>query len=117
MRISDWSSDVCSSDLFRAGVGAVSEHLLLKWGTLKGWNLGDNAAAREAAVRYEAGGMSMSAMAQHDTPEQKQALCDLIDAINGPITTDWSGETKTKNAAKKYVPEYEARAPIARKNV
>src|SRR3546814_20819001 len=112
MRISDWSSDVCSSDLFRAGVGAVSEHLLLKWGTLKGWNLGDNAAAREAAVRYEAGGMSMSAMAQHDTPEQKQALCDLTDAINGPITNDWSGETTTKDDDKTNIIEYNTRDPI-----
>src|SRR3546814_18865914 len=92
-----WLGLLRAEEGFRAGVGAVSEHLLLKWGTLKGWNLGDNAAAREAAVRYEAGGMSMSAMAQHDTPEQKQALCDLIDAINGPITNDWSGETMTKD--------------------
>lgn len=85
----------------------MAEHILLKWGTIKGWNLGDNEAAIEAAKRYEAGGMSMSAMAQRDTPEQKQALCDMIDAINGPITNDWSGEAMTKDEAKKYVLEYD----------
>jgi len=84
----------------------VSEHLTLKWGALKGWDLGDNQEARAAAERYAAGGMSMSAMAQHDTPDQKEALCDLIDAINGPITNDWSGETLTKDEAKAYVREY-----------
>lgn len=85
----------------------ADEYLLLKWGTLKGWNLGENEAARAAAQRYdEAGPVLMSAMAQHDTPEQKQALCDIIDAINGPITNDWSGEEMTKDEAKKYVLEY-----------
>lgn len=83
------------------------EYLLLKWGTMKGWNLGENEAARAAAKRYnEAGSVSMSAMAQHDTPEQKQALCDIIDAINGPIQNDWTGEQMTKDEAKKYVLEY-----------
>jgi hypothetical protein len=86
----------------------VSEHLLLKWGTLKGWDLGDNTEALAAAKRYEAGEMSASAMAQHDTPEQQQALCDLIDAIDGPITNDWSGEKLTKEQAKAYIREYRA---------
>lgn len=84
----------------------MSEYLLMKWGTLKGWDLGDNQEARTAAARYAEAGMSMSAMAQRDTPEQKQALCDLIDAINGPITNDWSGEAMTKDEAKAYVREY-----------
>lgn len=83
------------------------EHLLLKWGTLKGWNLGDNKAARAAAKRYdESGPISAGCMSQHDTPEQKQALCDLIDAINGPIQNDWSGDMMTKDEAKAYVMDY-----------
>lgn len=81
------------------------EYLLLKWGTLKGWNI-QSEAALAAAKRYAEGGVSMSAMAQQDTPEQKQALCDLIDAIDGPITNDWSGETMSKDEAKAYVLEY-----------
>jgi hypothetical protein len=84
----------------------MSEHLLLKWGTLKGWDLGDNEAAKAAAKRYAAAPVSISAMAQHDTPEQTRALCDLIDAINGPITNDWSGESMAKDQAKAYVLEY-----------
>jgi hypothetical protein len=84
------------------------QYLLLKWGTLKGWNLGDNEAALAAAKRYAEGGMSMSAMAQHDTDAQKDALCDLIDAIDGEITNDWSGERYTKEQAKAYVREYGA---------
>lgn len=84
----------------------MAEYLLLKWGTLKGRNLGENEAALAAAQRYADGGMSMSAMAQRDTDEQRQALCDLIDAIDGPITNDWSGEQMTKDEAKKYVLEY-----------
>ena len=83
------------------------EHLLLKWGTLKGWNLGDNETALAAARRYEAAGpVSLGAMAQRDNDDQKQALCDLIDAIDGPIQNDWSGEFMTKEEAKKYVLEY-----------
>jgi hypothetical protein len=86
------------------------EHLLLKWGTLKGWNIAGNEAATASMQRYiDAGPTSMSAMAQHDNAEQKQALCDLIDAVNGPITNDWSGEDMTKDDAKKYVIEYGTR--------
>lgn len=83
------------------------QYLLLKWGTLKGWNLTGNEAAIAAAKRYsEAGSTSMSAMTQHDNAEQKQAICDMIDAIDGPITNDWSGKSMTKDEAKAYVMEY-----------
>lgn len=83
----------------------MSEYLLLKWGTLKGWNL-ESDKSREAAQKYSDFGMSMSVMSQSDTPEQKQALCDLIDAIDGEIINDWSGERYSKDEAKKYVLEY-----------
>lgn len=82
------------------------QHLLLKWGSLKGWNVGENEAAMAALNRWAEGGVCMSAAMQHDTSDQKRALCDLIDAIDGPITNDWTGETMTKDAAKKYVLEY-----------
>lgn len=84
----------------------TTEHLLLKWGTLKGWSLGENAAAIEAFKRYHADPVSMGAAQQRDTDAQKQALCDLIDAIDGTIENDWTGETMTKDEAKKYVLEY-----------
>jgi hypothetical protein len=83
------------------------EHLLLKWGTLKGWgDLRGNQAAVEAWKRYHAEPVSLGVMSQRDTDAQKQALCDLIDAVNGPIENDWSGEIMTKDEAKKYVMEY-----------
>ncbi|WP_203309797.1 hypothetical protein [Sphingomonas beigongshangi] len=84
------------------------QYLMLKWGTLKGWNLTGNEAAIAAAQRYNGAGLtSMSAMAQHDNAEQKQAICDMIDAIDGPITNDWSGESMTKDEAKAYVMGYD----------
>lgn len=86
----------------------MAEHLLLKWGTLKGWDLGDNERAKAAARKYAAFGMAMGAMQQRDSQEQKQALCDLIDALDGTIMNDWSGEIMTKDEAKKYVLEYGA---------
>ena len=83
----------------------MSEYLLLKWGTLKGWKL-ETDKSRDAAQKYADMGMSLCAMQQHDGPEQKLALCDLIDAIDGKITNDWSGDVMTKDEAKKYVMEY-----------
>jgi len=85
------------------------DELLLKWGTLKGWHL-KSEASRAALQKYTEFGMAMGAMQQRDTPEQKQALCDLIDAIDGTIENDWTGEKMTKDEAKKYVTEYRANA-------
>ena len=84
----------------------MSEHLLLKWGTLKGWDVSENEAAMAALRKYHDAPVSMGGMSQRDTPAQKQAICELIDAIEGPITNDWSGEVMSKDEAKKYVLEY-----------
>lgn len=84
----------------------MTEYLLLKWGTLKAWDVAGNDKAMDALRRYHDAPVSMSAMAQHDTPEQKRAICDLIDSIDGEIVNDWSGEAMTKDEAKKYVMEY-----------
>lgn len=84
----------------------MTEELTLKWGTLKGWKV-ESDASRAAIRKYAEGGISAAGvMLQHDTPEQKAALCDLIDAIDGEIYNDWSGETMTKEQAKAYVMEY-----------
>lgn len=86
----------------------MTERLILKWGTLKGWDhLSEK--SQEPLQRYLDGGLSKGgAMFQEDTAEQKQALCDLIDTVDGEIVSDWTGETLTKDAAKKYVLEYRA---------
>jgi len=84
----------------------MAEELLLKWGTLKGWRL-ESEASKAAMQRYIDGGdVSMGAMQQSDTDAQKQAIYDLIDAVDGPIQNDWSGEMMTKDQAKQYVREY-----------
>ncbi len=87
----------------------MTEYLLLKWGSIKGRNVGpENEKAMEALKRYHDAPVSMSAVMQRDTPEQKQAVLDLIDAIDGEITNDWDGKTYTKDEAKQYVAEYHA---------
>jgi hypothetical protein len=84
----------------------MTDSLLLKWGTLKGWDLESEAAQAAARVYLDTGEHSMSAMLQRDTDEQKEALCALIDAIDGTITNVWSGEDMTKDEAKAYVRKY-----------
>jgi hypothetical protein len=81
------------------------DHLNLKWGTLKEWKFsGDK--ARELLRRYHEIGSSYSAMAQHDTPEQVEIICALIDECPGDIYLDWDGQYVGKDEAKKYVREY-----------
>ena len=89
-------------------MGATEQYLLLKWGTLKGWNVEGNERAFEALRRYHADSVQLSVMSQHDTDAQKQALCDVIDAMpdDATIQSDWSGEMFTKETAKAYVREY-----------
>lgn len=81
------------------------ESLTLKWGTLKGWSV-ESERCMELLRKYHELGASMSVALQHDTPEQKRILCDLIDAIDGEIFNDWEGKTMTKAEAKEYVLEY-----------
>lgn len=83
----------------------ADEYLLLKWGTLKGWSL-KTPESRAIMQSYIDLGMSLGAMQQNDTPEQKALICKLIDIVDGPITNDWSGEDMPKDTAKKYVLEY-----------
>ena len=84
-----------------------TDSLTLKWGTMKAWDL-NSEAARAAAKRYaEAGEVALGAMQQHDTPKQKQALCDLIDALDAEtVYLDWDGKDVSKDEAKRYVMEY-----------
>jgi hypothetical protein len=84
------------------------ESLTLKWGTLKAWNLNPDGPAIEAVKRYhDVGTVEMSAMMQRDTPEQKQAVCDLIDALDADtVYLDWEDKHVSKDEAKAYVMEY-----------
>jgi hypothetical protein len=84
----------------------MTDSLLLKWGTAKGWSLKSEPARAAMRVYLDAGEQSAGAMSQHDTDAQKAALCGVIDAIDGEIENDWSGEKMTKDEAKAYVMEY-----------
>lgn len=84
----------------------ASDKLYLKWGTLKGWDLNSDAARSAGSAYAECGKHSGSAMFQHDTPEQVELLCALIDAIDGEIVNEWSGEKMTAEEVKFYIREY-----------
>ncbi len=78
------------------------EVLTLKWGTLKAWDFGD--WAEPLFKEYSEIGSSMSAMTQHDTPRQKEIICELIDKGNfETVYLDWDGKYVSKEEAKKYV--------------
>ncbi|XHE14034.1 hypothetical protein PCC82_04610 [Agrobacterium deltaense] len=86
----------------------MTEGLTLKWGTVKGWNLNEEGPAFAALKKYyDAGPVSFGVMQQRDTDEQRQALCECIDAVDGEIWNDWEGRAMTKDEAKKYVTEYD----------
>ena len=80
-------------------------YILLKWGTLKGWNLSDPKAL-ELLEKYHEFGVSMSAVLQHDSPEQKAVLRELILQHEGDIQNDWSGEHYTREQALEYIDNY-----------
>lgn len=86
----------------------MTETLYLKWGTVKGWEDLSNAGA-EALQKWEALGVSMSAMMQQKTDAHREALCHAIDVIagnGGVIWNEWNGEEMTADEAKEYVMEY-----------
>ena len=77
-------------------------YLLLKWGTIKGWNISDDAQLdllREI-IEYD-----------HPDADRKEKICKLIDMMakaGHTIRNDWSGEIyKSAKAAKKYIMEYD----------
>ena len=85
---------------------ADHDSLTLKWGTLKAWRL-TSPKGQELLRKYFDIGSSVSAMAQHDTPEQKELICQMIDECGAEqIYLDWDGKYVSKDEAKKYVREY-----------
>jgi hypothetical protein len=82
-----------------------NESLLLKFGTLKGWDLKTD-ASRAALQAWSDLGESMVVMSQDRSDAHKEAICVLIDTIDGEIQNDWTGEMLTKEAAKDYIRSY-----------
>lgn len=82
------------------------DFISLKWGTLKSWDIHSD-AGMALLKRYHEIGCSMSAMAQKDTPEQKEIICQLIDGCSGDtIYLDWDDKDVSKEEAKEYVRNY-----------
>jgi len=53
-------------------------------------------------------GSSFSAVAQKDTPRQKEIICELIDLCDGDtIYLDWDGKDVPKDEEKAYVMDYD----------
>lgn len=81
------------------------DYITLKWGTLKSWNISSE-EGKKLFEKYIELGASMAAMTQHDTPEQKEIICKLIDLVPGDIYLELKGEYLNKDEAKNYVLEY-----------
>lgn len=82
-------------------------YLTLKWGTLKSWDFTTSERGAELLKEYRQIGSSFSAMAQNDTPRQKEIICELIDLCDGDtIYLEWDGKDVSKEEAKKYVLNY-----------
>lgn len=90
----------------------MKDYLLLKWGTLKGWNFENSPESFEALKEYDLIGASLNAADQEDTPRQKELICVMIDKVNGEVQNDWTGEIyENREDAKKYVMDYDLNKP------
>lgn len=82
-------------------------YLSLKWGTLKGWDFTNSERGKELIKEYCEIGSCVSAIAQKDTPRQKEIICELIDLCDDDtIYLDWYNKDVTKQEAKDYVMNY-----------
>lgn len=84
----------------------MKDYLLLKWGTLKGWDFSNNEKAQSFLEEYVKLGVSYGCAMQKNTERQKEIICELIDVCNGDIQNDWTGKMMTKEEAKEYVVNY-----------
>lgn len=84
-----------------------TNRLTLKWGTLKRWDFSNDEKGKELLKEYDSIGSSFSAMAQRDTPRQKEIICELIDLCpEDSIYMDWNDEVFSRQKAKDYVMNY-----------
>ena len=86
----------------------ATESLTLKWGSLKAWEI-HNPETFELLKKWHELGACVSAIAQRDTPEQKELICKIIDAVDcEKIYLDWEAKRVSKEKAKEYVMTYGA---------
>jgi len=82
------------------------DSLLLKWGTVKGWNFATMECEAFKLLKQFMENAPYSAMSDRPDEERKQLLCKVIDVLDGEIQNDWTGEMLTKEQAKEYVLNY-----------
>lgn len=82
------------------------DSLLLKWGTVKGWNFEDDDSEAWRLLKQFLENSSVSCMTDRPNDDRKKLLCDVIDKMDGEIQNDWTGEIMTKQEAKEYVMNY-----------
>jgi hypothetical protein len=81
------------------------DYVTLKWGTVKSYNI-QNEETWALMEKYLEAGVSMSAMAQRDTDEQKELLCQVLESIGEPVYLEWDGEYVSVEEAKEYIRNY-----------
>lgn len=81
------------------------DYVTLKWGTVKSYSI-QNEETWKIMEKYLDGGSSISAMAQRDTPEQKQLLCQVLESIGEPVYLEWDGKYVSIEEAKEYILNY-----------
>jgi hypothetical protein len=83
------------------------EYLSLKWGSLKAWKLNEGGPAYTLMAQYLSEPISMSAMLQRDTDNEKRLILEIIDVVDADeIYLDWDGKYVSKEDAKEYVLNY-----------
>ena len=80
--------------------------LLLKWGTVKGWNFDDVESEAFQRLKKYLENAPASCITDHPDEERKKLLCEVIDMMDGEIQEDWGGEMLSKEQAKDYVMNY-----------
>ena len=79
--------------------------VILKWGTLKGWeNMSEE--GMKLLKRYYEPGVSMGCATQRDDEEQKQILIELIGLPGMKIYLDWDGRYVKKDEGIAYLKGY-----------
>lgn len=72
-------------------------------GSLKAWEI-HNPETFELLKQWHALGSCGSAIAHRDTPEQKELICKIIDAVDcDEIYLSWNAQYVSKEKAKEYV--------------
>jgi hypothetical protein len=80
-----------------------SEYLWIKWFSIKEISVHTEKSLAAWGRYIQAGPRSISGATHVDNPDQKKALCELIDAIDGDIIDAWTMKKITKEAAKRHV--------------